>query len=249
MRAGGCKERMIILDDKEWRASDVSGEETEEKSAYVAENGGGISGGAGNGEQDSNGGSDSGPDEGSAAGEGAPVQENRKRRAVKELLSWVLVVVCAYLLALFVTHCVIIKAEVPTGSMQSTIMIGDRLIGNRLAYLFSDPKRGDIVMFLWPDDESEIFIKRVIGLPGDTVQVLGGQLYINGERYEEDYLNEEMRNEDTELFTVPEDCYFMMGDNRNNSRDSRAWKNPYVAKDKILGKAWLRYKPSIGFIK
>ncbi len=217
------------MDEKEWRTADTT--EAEAGSKIENRDGGEPGDGA------------SGKDG------GAPEGENKKRRVVKELISWVLVVVCAYLLALFITHCVIIKAEVPTGSMQSTIMIGDRLIGNRLAYLFSDPKRGDIVMFLYPDDESEIFIKRVIGLPGDTVQVLGGELFINGEKYEEDYLHEKMRDEDTKLFTVPEGCYFMMGDNRNNSKDSRVWKNPYVAKDKILGKAWLRYKPSLGIIK
>ncbi len=243
------------MNEKNWRAPDGPEEETEEKNTYGAGNeregirrAGDEEDGRTGPDGDSPGsGTISGPEKGFEGG--APDREKGKRRAVRELLSWVLVVACAYLLALFITRCVIIKAEVPTGSMQSTIMIGDRLIGNRLAYLISDPKRGDIVMFLWPDDESEIFIKRVIGLPGDTVQVLGGQLYINGEKYEEDYLNEEMRDEDTELFTVPEGCYFMMGDNRNNSRDSRAWKNPFVAKDKILGKAWLRYKPSIGVIK
>ena len=172
------------------------------------------------------------------------------RSFLKEAFSWVMVVVCAFVLAFFVTNFVIIKAEVPTGSMISTIMIGDRLIGNRLAYLFSDPERGDIVMFPYPDNEEEIYIKRVIGVPGDTVQVKEGVLYLNGEVFEEDYLNEPMKKEeDTELFTVPEGCYFMMGDNRNHSWDSRYWEHPFVEKGKILGKAWFRYDPSWGLIK
>ena len=176
--------------------------------------------------------------------------KKKKTNFLKKPVSWVLVEVCAYVLAFFVTTFVIIKAEVPTGSMISTIMIGDRLIGNRLAYLFSDPERGDIVMFPYPDNEEEIYIKRVIGVPGDTVQVKEGVLYLNGEVFEEDYLNEPMKKEeDTELFTVPEGCYFMMGDNRNHSWDSRYWEHPFVEKGKILGKAWFRYDPSWGLIK
>ena len=172
--------------------------------------------------------------------------KKKKTNFLKEAFSWVMVVVCAFVLAFFVTNFVIIKAEVPTGSMISTIMIGDRLIGNRLAYLFSDPERGDIVMFPYPDNEEEIYIKRVIGVPGDTVQVKEGVLYLNGEVFEEDYLNEPMKKEeDTELFTVPEGCYFMMGDNRNDSWDSRFWEHKFVAKKKIIGKAEMEYFPKI----
>lgn len=170
------------------------------------------------------------------------------KRVARELLSWVMVVVCAFVLAFIITHYVIIKAEVPTGSMIPTIQIGDRLIGNRLAYLFSDPKRGDIVIFPYPDDESQIYIKRVIGLPGETIEIVDGVLYIDGAAYEEDYLNEPMEGS-FGPFTVPEGHYFMMGDNRNHSWDARYWTNHYVAKEKILGKAWLRYEPSWGLLK
>lgn len=170
------------------------------------------------------------------------------KKVLKELFSWVMVVVCAFVLAFVITHYVIIKAEVPTGSMIATIQIDDRLIGNRLAYLFSDPKRGDIVIFPYPDNEKETYIKRIVGLPGETLEIVDGVLYIDGEIYEEPYLNEPMEGS-FGPFTVPEGHYFMMGDNRNHSWDSRYWTNHYVEKGKILGKAWLRYEPSWGLLK
>lgn len=185
---------------------------------------------------------------GAQSGEEAEPVVRGAKRVVKELFSWVMVVVCAFVLAFVITHYVIIKAEVPTGSMIPTIQIDDRLIGNRLAYLFSSPKRGDIVIFPYPDNEQEIYIKRVIGLPGETIEIVDGVLYIDGAVYEEDYLNEPMEGS-FGPFTVPEGHYFMMGDNRNHSWDSRYWTNHYVAKNKILGKAWLRYEPSWGLLK
>lgn len=174
--------------------------------------------------------------------------EQKPKSVLREVFSWIMVIVVAFVLAFVITHFIIIKAEVPTGSMESTIMVGDRLIGNRLAYLFSDPKRGDIVIFKCPDNEEETYIKRVIGLPGETIRIEDGVLYINDEVYEEDYLNEPMLGS-YGPFTVPEGHYFMMGDNRNHSWDSRKWTNHYVAKNKIFGKAWLRYEPSIGLLK
>ncbi len=173
----------------------------------------------------------------------------RTKGVLRELFSWVMVVVCAFILAFVITRYIIIKAEVPTGSMISTIQIDDRLIGNRLAYLFSNPKRGDIVIFPYPDNEKETYIKRIVGLPGETIEIVEGVLYIDGKVYEEPYLNEPMKKENCGPFLVPEGHYFMMGDNRNHSWDSRYWTNHYVAKDKILGKAWLRYEPSWGLLK
>ena len=172
----------------------------------------------------------------------------RRRRVVKEIFSWVMVVVCAYMAARFVTRCVVLKAEVPTGSMISTIQIDDCLVGNRLAYLFSEPERGDIIIFPYPDNEKITYIKRVIGLPGETVEIVDGVLYIDGAVYEEDYLNEPMEGS-FGPYTVPVGHYFVMGDNRNHSRDSRFWVNTYVAKEKILAKAWFRYKPSWDVLK
>ncbi len=179
-------------------------------------------------------------------------QEEKKEKVniKREILSWVLVVVAAYLLAFVITHFIIIKTEVISGSMTATLNIDDRVIGNRLAYLFSDPERGDIVFFANPDDETETYVKRVIGLPGDTVEIAEGKVYINGSStpLDEPYLPETMKGS-YGPYVVPEGCFFMMGDNRNHSWDSREWDNTYVTKKQIYAKAWLRYKPSLGLIK
>ena len=97
--------------------------------------------------------------------------ENEKSSFVKELLQWV---------AIFADKFLIVNAQIPSGSMENTIMPGDRIIGNRLAYTFSDPQRFDIIIFRYPDDESQLFIKRIIGLPGETVEIIDGRIYING---------------------------------------------------------------------
>lgn len=169
-------------------------------------------------------------------------------KIIKEIISWILVVVAAYVMAFLVTHYVIIKAEVPSGSMKDTIQVDDRLIGWRLAYLFSEPERGDIVIFELPDNPAETYIKRVIGLPGEKIEIVDGKLYINDEYYEEPYIKEEMKGS-FGPFHVPEDSYFMLGDNRNHSLDARFWDEKYVTKDKIYGKAWLRYAPDITILK
>ena len=108
----------------------------------------------------------------------------------------------------------------------------------------SDPQRYDIVIFYYPDDEKQKFIKRVIGLPGETVTIRDGKVYINDstEPLRDDFCPETPVG-DFGPYEVPEGCYFMLGDNRNVSKDSRYWLNPYVEKDKIIGKAFLRYWP------
>ena len=175
-------------------------------------------------------------------------QENDEEQTsiFKEIMSWVIPFAIALVAALLIKNFLIINADVPTGSMENTIMPGDRFIGNRLAYVFGDPQRGDIVVFRYPDDENEIYVKRVIGLPGDTINIENGKIYINGaaEPLEEDYLKEEWTvATGPYTFEVPEGCYFMMGDNRNDSWDARYWQNTYVAKEKILGKALFTYWP------
>lgn len=173
----------------------------------------------------------------------------------KEILSWLLIGVIAFLLAKGITNFVIIKAIIPTNSMENTIMTNDRIIGNRLAYLFSSPKRGDIVIFKFPDDETQNYIKRVIGLPGDTIEIKDGGVYIydsegklTDDPLDEPYLKEEMFTSGVLTYTVPDNSYFVLGDNRNYSLDARYWANTFVKKDKILGKAWFRYKPSFGWL-
>ena len=171
-------------------------------------------------------------------------KESEKRSSVKEILSWILYFVAAILAALFIKNCLIINMHVPTGSMENTIMTGDRVIGNRFAYSFSDPQRFDIIIFRYPDDESQLFIKRIIGLPGETVEIRDGKIYLNGS----DEPLEDVQTKETMVgsfgpYTVPENSYFVMGDNRNDSKDSRYWTNTFVTKDEILGKAIFRYWP------
>lgn len=161
-------------------------------------------------------------------------------KIIKEIFSWIMVFVLAILLAALIKKFVIFNVEVPTGSMESTIMIDDRAATFRLAYLFSDPKRGDIVVFPFPDDEKLDYIKRIIGLPGETVEGRDGLVYIDGKPLQEPYVTAEI-DSDFGPYSIPEDCYFMMGDNRNNSADSRYWDNKYVKRDKIEGKAILKY--------
>lgn len=164
----------------------------------------------------------------------------------KEIFSWIKTIVSAVIFAYIITTFIIVNASVPTGSMKDTIMPGDRLVAFRLAYLFSEPKRDDIVVFKFPDDESYLYVKRIIGLPGDKVEIKDGKVYINDSEQplEDKYIKEEMFGS-WEPYIVPEESYFMLGDNRNDSKDSRFWTNTFVKKDKILGKAIFKYYPKI----
>lgn len=159
---------------------------------------------------------------------------------MKEIFSWILVFAIAIVTALLINRFVICKVSSPTASMEETIMVGDRVVMFRLAYLFSEPKRGDIVVFEYPDDPSQDFIKRIIGLPGETIEGKDGVVYINGKALKEDYLPEEAEG-DFGPYEIPEDSYFMMGDNRNISLDARYWDNKFVAKNKLQGKAIFKY--------
>lgn len=168
-----------------------------------------------------------------------------EKTILQELFSYVKILAAAVVIALIINNFVIINASVPTGSMIHTINKGDRLIGLRLAYIFSSPKRGDIIIFKFPDDTSQKFVKRVIGLPGDVVEIKreenGVKVYVNGTLLNEPYLHEEMHADKDYTYIVPSDSYFVMGDNRNDSKDSRYWQNTYVPKDYILAKAVFKY--------
>lgn len=178
------------------------------------------------------------------------MNENKKAIA-KEVISWIKTIIVAILVALFITNFIIINAKVPTGSMKNTIMPNDRLIANRLAYTFSEPQRGDIVVFPYPDDESKLFVKRIIGLPNEVVEIVDGNVYIDGELLEEDYVSSQITDSTVNSgpYVVPEGHVFMMGDNRGNSEDSRYWQNTYLDENKILGKVMFRYYPNFSLIK
>ncbi len=169
----------------------------------------------------------------------------------KELFEWIKIVVSAALIAFVLNTFIIANSEVPSGSMENTIMTGDRVIGSRLSYRFEDPKRGDIAIFRFPDNEKIYYVKRIIGLPGETVDIVDGKVYINGssEPLDEPYIREPMIPEEPMHFEVPENSYFMMGDNRNYSMDARRWENTYVKREKIIAKVLFRYFPKPGVLK
>ena len=127
------------------------------------------------------------------------------------------------------------------------------MIGFRLSYLFSEPERGDIIIFKYPENEKETYVKRVIGCPGEYVEIRNGVVYINDEPLEEDYVyyigGVADPAGDFPKTLVPEGSYFVLGDSRNNSKDSRYWTTThFVTEDKILGKAIFSYYPSFNIL-
>jgi len=172
----------------------------------------------------------------------------KSSQLLTELVSYAKIIVLAVIIAFICNNYIIVNAQIPSDSMCNGIKTGDRLFGFRFSYLYTSPNRGDVVIFKYPDDENIDYIKRVIGLPGDIVQIKSGVLYINGDVYNEDYLKEPMVG-DFGPFSVPEGHYFMLGDNRNDSKDSRFWINKYVSENKILAKAIFKYYPYLGEIE
>ena len=162
----------------------------------------------------------------------------------KELWDYAKIIIVVFVIAFLLGQFVYINARVPSGSMEQTIMTGDRVFGNRLAYKTKDPERFDIVIFKYPDDPSQLFVKRVIGLPGETVNIVDGKVYINdSEEPLDDSFCPETPQGSFGPYEVPEGCYFMLGDNRNHSMDSRYWMNTFVEKDAIEAEVAIRYWP------
>ena len=179
-------------------------------------------------------------------------EENKNGDIFREICSWIAVIGFAIVAAYLINTFVIVNANVPTGSMENTIASKSKIIGFRFAYWFSEPERGDIMIFKAPDDPKTKYVKRVIGLPGEKIRIEDAKIYITpadgGEEFilEEDYLKEEwviMTGPFT--YEIPEDSYLMMGDNRNSSKDARYWENKYVKKSAILGKAVCCYYPKM----
>jgi signal peptidase I len=124
-------------------------------------------------------------------------------------------------------------------SMEPTLHNGEFVIVNKLAYQFGDPAHGDVIVFRYPRDPDQEYIKRVIGLPGDRVRIINGEVYVNGERIEEPYIAAAPRYQSE--WSVPENALFVLGDNRNNSSDSHNW-GP-VPLDYVIGRALFVYWP------
>lgn len=176
------------------------------------------------------------------------------KKVLKEILStslYILFVLCAVYL---VIHFVGQRTQVQGSSMEPKLSSEDNLIVDKISYHFHDPERFDIVVFPFRYEKNVFYIKRIIGLPGETVQIdEEGNILIDGEILEEDYGKEVIANPGRayEEITLAEDEYFLMGDNRNNSTDSRDPSVGNVTREEIIGRAWLRIWPlnKFGFIK
>jgi signal peptidase I len=183
--------------------------------------------------------------------------EPKKKHIVREYVESILI---AVILALIIRTFLVQAFKIPSGSMEDTLAIGDHLLVNKFIYgtkipftdgrilKIRDPKRGDVIVFEYPEDPSKDFIKRVIGLPGDVVEGKNKQVFVNGKPYnnphevhkEKDVIPKEMNPRDTfGPVTVPPDSYFVMGDNRDRSYDSRFWK--FVKNSQIKGLAFIKY--------
>ena len=167
-------------------------------------------------------------------------------KVMKEFLNTAIYLLCVLGAVWLVITFVGQRTEVEGASMENTLHNGDNLIVDKLSYRFHDPERFDIIVFPYQYDENTYYIKRIIGLPGETVQVVDGYVYINGSRLESDiYGNERMDDPmaASQPITLGEDEYFVLGDNRNHSQDSRDPSVGEVKKDTIMGKAWVRIYP------
>jgi signal peptidase I len=181
-----------------------------------------------------------------AAPEPTP-RDDRRKGTLRELTEFVVILVVAFVLVFgFIRPFVVMAYRIPSESMVPTLEVGDRVLANKFIYRFTEPERGDIVIFDVPYQPDPL-IKRVIGLPGDRISVRDGELFVNGEPRKEPYVVEDPcvpgqpRTCSFGPVTVPEDHYFMMGDNRANSRDSR-FIGP-VPEDAVRGEAFLRFWP------
>jgi len=173
-------------------------------------------------------------------------------RIMRELLNTAIYLLCVLGAVWLVITFVGQRTEVEGASMENTLHNGDNLIVDKLSYRFHDPERFDIIVFPFQFQDNTYYIKRIIGLPGETVQIMDdGSIYINGEKLEENYGMEVIKPETigraAEPIELGDDEYFVMGDNRNNSSDSRTDMVGNIKRENIIGKAWLRIWPVSDF--
>jgi signal peptidase I len=186
----------------------------------------------------------------SSGEEGARNKRSSPRRTI---LEYVILAVVAIAVALFIQAFLVKPYRIPSPSMEDTLLVGDRVLVDRISWRFSEPARGDIVVFHSPVP-GPVLIKRIMGMPGDTLSIRDGAVYVNGQRLAEPYVRRvDGRPEPTEPFgtglswslqqsyKVPAGSYFLMGDNRTDSKDSRDF-GP-VARDQLVGRAFARYWP------
>jgi signal peptidase I len=168
--------------------------------------------------------------------------ETQNTRLAFELKSWFRDILFALAIAIFIVIFVIQPVKVEGTSMQPRLVDQERIFVNRFIYRFKDISRGDVVVFWYPRDRSKSFIKRVVAIPGDKVEIRAGTVFVNGKQISEPYLNPAFRdNKSFPKTLVPPQEYFVLGDHRNSSNDSRNWG--FVSQDLIYGKAIFSYWP------
>ena len=181
----------------------------------------------------------------------------RKRRKMKlstakSAAAWAVEILIVLLVAFVLVYCAGMRVTMVGNSMESTVSDGSQILVNRFIYNVKSPKSGDVIVFLPNGNEkSHYYVKRVIGVPGDKVQIKSGLLYVNGELYDtEDTDTIKNAGVAEEEITVGEDEYFVLGDNRNHSSDSRDPSVGILHRDELIGRAWIRIWPldSIGVI-
>ena len=165
-------------------------------------------------------------------------KKRRKKPFIWEALE---VIVIAVVMAIVLKAFIVEMYWVPSESMVPTIMVKDHVVVTKFNYWLREPERGEIVVFESPVEKNKHLIKRLIGVPGDTIEFKDNVLYINGEQVQEDYLYDEVFTADYGPIIVPEEMYFMCGDNRQRSYDSRSWG--FVSKEQIIGKGVAIYWP------
>ena len=173
--------------------------------------------------------------------------EDQKLRGI---LTWIFEIAVALVFAGLVGIFMFQSVTIQESAMEPTLSVGDRFFVNRVVYKFSSPKRGDLIVFKTSgSDDAALHISRVIGLPGEVVEIKDGKVYIDGSPtpLDDSFIPEKMIGS-YGPYTVPENCYFMLGDNRNDSKDSRSWKNKFVRFDQLVGKAVVRYYPSFKWL-
>lgn len=173
---------------------------------------------------------------------------------LKEILSTSIYLLCVLIVTYLVITYVGQRTEVKGSSMETTLSDGDNLIVDKISYRFKDPQRFDIIVFPFQYEDNTFYIKRIIGLPGETVQIdTEGRIYINDELLDESYGREVIKDPGRAILpvTLGEDEYFVMGDNRNNSTDSRTDLVGNIHRSDIIGRAWVRIYPfdSFGVLK
>jgi len=160
----------------------------------------------------------------------------------EEIKDWVVSILVAVVLAFFIRYFIVELYLVEGPSMQPTLISKERLVVNKFIYRFRTPEKGEILVFRYPKDPSRDFIKRVIATPGDTIEIKDGRIFVNQQLLNENYILDKTRGS-YPLSTVPEGHIFVMGDNRNNSEDSRFKDVGFVPFDLIKGKAMMVFWP------